>query len=844
MKYLLQAIESRRQCVKLSDPELTKLLTDVQRARDDRSMLVESLERLLQDLRAQSHAAAFLSRVNKRDAPDYYDVIKNPMDLSLMLKNVKSGKYRTKESFRRDLDLIWDNCLIYNSEPSHPLRVSANLMRKRSHDLLSYIQDSKDVQSALSDWVANHTNLTLAQAKALQKGDLSAINSITTPITSAASAPAGADPNSSAAIAGSSSTPPPASIVTVTDGKDGPKKMVKSEATEQDSEAFENRPALLVASGASLAETAIEERRRGERDEYALSTATGEDWGAARGASGSTHRIAQPVFEAQDEEAEVDRIISSLAEGRSASLVAGGSVWEDQDAQAASSSFRPYPSSSAQRLDVMLPKLPASHLAAPRRPSNGPSSPSKRRKAQHPASAIAGVDGERQQPKRRRATDVMRGNIATLKRMKRLKDKFDILDYCLDNEQPLPGSLLIDSDDEDDRALGRKDNKRARLNGFTHHPEAGPSNPHPRISLSHARSSLKERIALIVGNAGFEAAQTRTMDVLAGVAESFLLSLGRTIRLYVDRYGTPSPSSSMSPEQILLHVLHTTSRSSPTDLDKYITEDTMRYSSRLAELKRKLEASWKERVALGEEKLMTEEDARFFGEESEDLVAGNLPSAFEDDFFGFKAMGLDAELGMTNMSVPLRLLQRRGPAGRRGLAGDAAADRGSGEAEQTKDVYPPPPAFVPLSEAAIPAQIGLLRPFYTDLLHRRGHRKGARQGNQDGDEADGEDDEEEDEDDGMLVLSDEEQERTTRYKVPPTGKMPRRDFWRPGGTTAPAKKAAPPAPVATAAASNKGGAKGGSATAEKAGTASGGGGRGGRGGGGRGRGRKRGGKAD
>lgn len=116
-QYLLQAIETSRHRVELSDADLTKLLTDVQKSRDDRTLLHDSLERLLHDLRAQSHSQAFLTRVNKRDAPDYYDVIKNPMDLGLMLKNVKSGKYRSKEAFRKDLDLIWDNCLLYNNEP-------------------------------------------------------------------------------------------------------------------------------------------------------------------------------------------------------------------------------------------------------------------------------------------------------------------------------------------------------------------------------------------------------------------------------------------------------------------------------------------------------------------------------------------------------------------------------------------------------------------------------------------------------------------------------------------------------------------------------------------------------
>lgn len=41
--------------------------------------------------------------------------IKHPMDLSTVLKNVKSRVYKSKKSFARDLNLIWANCLQYNS---------------------------------------------------------------------------------------------------------------------------------------------------------------------------------------------------------------------------------------------------------------------------------------------------------------------------------------------------------------------------------------------------------------------------------------------------------------------------------------------------------------------------------------------------------------------------------------------------------------------------------------------------------------------------------------------------------------------------------------------------------
>lgn len=49
-------------------------------------------------------------------------VIKRPMDLATLLKRVKQQTYRTKKAFAEDLDLIWSNCLLYNS---HPVRDGA-----------------------------------------------------------------------------------------------------------------------------------------------------------------------------------------------------------------------------------------------------------------------------------------------------------------------------------------------------------------------------------------------------------------------------------------------------------------------------------------------------------------------------------------------------------------------------------------------------------------------------------------------------------------------------------------------------------------------------------------------
>ncbi len=68
--------------------------------------------RIVNALKSCEESKIFLNRVTKREAPDYYEVIKKPMDLRIVQKKI--GKYNTFEEFKADLDLIWNNCLEYN----------------------------------------------------------------------------------------------------------------------------------------------------------------------------------------------------------------------------------------------------------------------------------------------------------------------------------------------------------------------------------------------------------------------------------------------------------------------------------------------------------------------------------------------------------------------------------------------------------------------------------------------------------------------------------------------------------------------------------------------------------
>ena len=49
-------------------------------------------------------------QVKKAEAPDYYDLIKTPMDISHMEKKLKKCEYFSKSQFETDVALMVSNC--------------------------------------------------------------------------------------------------------------------------------------------------------------------------------------------------------------------------------------------------------------------------------------------------------------------------------------------------------------------------------------------------------------------------------------------------------------------------------------------------------------------------------------------------------------------------------------------------------------------------------------------------------------------------------------------------------------------------------------------------------------
>jgi len=49
---------------------------------------------------------------------DYPQIVKHPMDLGTVKKNFRANKYKLVEEVLNDLQLVWDNCKLYNAEGS------------------------------------------------------------------------------------------------------------------------------------------------------------------------------------------------------------------------------------------------------------------------------------------------------------------------------------------------------------------------------------------------------------------------------------------------------------------------------------------------------------------------------------------------------------------------------------------------------------------------------------------------------------------------------------------------------------------------------------------------------
>ncbi|PWN35736.1 uncharacterized protein FA14DRAFT_46247 [Meira miltonrushii] len=804
MKHLLHAIDARRDSVQLSDHDIYRLLHGSRGKNDDKIEFTEAMVRVLEELKSSEHASAFLTKVAKRDAPDYYDVIKNPMDLGTMLRNVRQGRYKNKPQFMRDLDLIWDNCLTYNSEPTHPLRRSVQILRAKANHLLTYVNDSNDADEALNQWLA---------ASSLQRG------SSDTSISGANMRVGGAGDQSSLSKKGLG-----IAKISVTSFIDTP---------------FEQRPALLRNAEAmktfEMLNSSLNDLDRKFDHQY-LNPQAGPSSRTLDLPSQQSALVQRSLDMLKTLEGPqkgvLRKALTTLPEESSTSnnqQNGGNSVIEDDE-----SSPMPYPlepEGTEEEVEKEAYDIGAvwwNSMAHPSLLASGVST--LHNSEQLPNRRIRHIGGRPAKKRRQNgvveeqnmdnnrlagASRAVENNVRVITRLRRTHMKYGRLNNHIESGEPIPADLgVVSSDDEDDRDEFGYQSKQESVNRRTEKPRRKApdalmiplhemtGNPYPSLSGEGASDLLQNRTNLLLAHAGFDGSQKAAADVMVDVAGEFLMNIGRTMRSYSDRF-----AQEMSVEELILHALFENGGIDVRSLESYVADDVVRYGNKMTDLLRKLRTSYKDTLANTD--LTMADEAAYFGsaaagmengnaqamtngtmagEEDENIIRGGYAAGLDEDFFGFKDMGLDEELGIDVgrqlAAMPSRVFARKDQDGVNGPGGMGAKNRmgGSGSSGASSLDFDPPSPFVPLTEAAISAQIELLRPFYREELRSRGQWQQATQ-DQERDDVEGtnsntieggeESAENKNEKDAYLILPDEDQERQ-RYKVPPTGKLPRR----------------------------------------------------------------------
>ncbi|XP_022917774.2 nucleosome-remodeling factor subunit NURF301 isoform X2 [Onthophagus taurus] len=87
----------------------------------------EGLRKLIKQIQAHKSAWPFMEPVDPAEAPDYYKVIKEPMDLQKIEDKINNHTYKKLSEYIGDMTKIFDNCRYYNPKESQFFKCAESL---------------------------------------------------------------------------------------------------------------------------------------------------------------------------------------------------------------------------------------------------------------------------------------------------------------------------------------------------------------------------------------------------------------------------------------------------------------------------------------------------------------------------------------------------------------------------------------------------------------------------------------------------------------------------------------------------------------------------------------------
>ena len=116
------------------------------------------------DAKGRQLSLIFLKLPSKHEYPDYYDIIKRPIDLEKISTKIRNNGYDTLEDAVADFTLVFDNACKYN-EPDSQIYKDAQTLQRLAHQTVRHLTEDEglpDARAAVQDILSNiyHTIFT------------------------------------------------------------------------------------------------------------------------------------------------------------------------------------------------------------------------------------------------------------------------------------------------------------------------------------------------------------------------------------------------------------------------------------------------------------------------------------------------------------------------------------------------------------------------------------------------------------------------------------------------------------------------------------------------------------